>query len=249
MTTKTRLRPKTTWALAIVAVLSFSPVLYVAWDQATYNFGTVQPGRIYRSGQMPAAALAQTIRGHGIKTVLNLRGSNSAESWYRDEVATTNGEGATQIDVAMSSCVWMSRAQLRALIHAMEGAEYPILIHCAWGSERTGLVSAFAELLRPGATLADARDQLSIRYLFVRINDGKVMAEHLDQYESWLREHGWNHNPALFRRWVQEVFRPGVPGREQWPYDPYPLVMITRPGAQPQRGPIAGDGDGTSLRK
>ena len=37
-------------------VVSF-PLCYVAWDQATYNFGTVQPGRIYRSGQMPARAL------------------------------------------------------------------------------------------------------------------------------------------------------------------------------------------------
>ena len=61
-----------------------------------------------------------------------------------------------------------------------------MLIHCAWGSERTGLVSAFAELLRPGSTLDDARAQFSLGYLFVRLGDGKVMAEHLDQYESWL---------------------------------------------------------------
>ena len=47
-----------------------------------------------------------------IKTVLNLRGSNRVDAWYRDEVAATNHEQATQIDVAMSSCVWMSRAQL-----------------------------------------------------------------------------------------------------------------------------------------
>ena len=86
----------------------------------------------------------------------------------------------------MSSCVWMSRAQLNALVESLDTAEYPMLIHCAWGSERTGLVSAFAELLRPGSTLADARAQFSLGYLFVRINDGKVMAEHLDQYENWL---------------------------------------------------------------
>ena len=27
-----------------------------------------------------------------------------------------------------------------------------------------------------------------------------------------------------------EGFQPGVPNREQWPYDPYPLVVVTRPG-------------------
>jgi protein tyrosine phosphatase (PTP) superfamily phosphohydrolase (DUF442 family) len=212
--------------------------LFLAWDQATHNFGTVQPGRIYRSAQMPASALAQTLREHRIKTVVNLRGSNPVESWYRDEVAATNGAGATQVDIAMSSCVWMSRAQLRALVQTLDTADYPMLIHCAWGSERTGLVSAFAELLREGGTLAGARAQFSIRYLFMRINNGKVMAETLDQYESWLRAHGLQHDPARFHRWVDEEFQPGVPNREQWPVDPYPLVVITRPGSKPSTPPL-----------
>ena len=124
-------------------------VLYVAWDQANHNFGEVQPGRIYRSGQMPASALARTIRDHEIKTVLNLRGSNK-DGWYSAERKATLDAGATQIDIAMSSCIWMSRAQLRTVIETLDTAEYPMLIHCQWGAERTGLVSAFAELLRPG---------------------------------------------------------------------------------------------------
>ncbi len=225
---------KISWTMKIVVAVVTVPFVYVAWDQATYNFGTVQPGRIYRSGQMPRHALERTIHQNHIKTVLNLRGSNRREAWYRDEVKTTNRAGATQVDIAMSSCVWMSRAQLRALVDALDTAEYPILIHCAWGSERSGLVSAFAELLRPGGTLEDARAQFSLGYLFVRVNDGKLMAEHLDQYENWLREGKLAHNPTTFRRWVTEGFRPGVPNREQWPYDPYPLVVITRPGSEPE---------------
>jgi protein tyrosine phosphatase (PTP) superfamily phosphohydrolase (DUF442 family) len=190
-------------------------------------------------GQVPASALAQSLRERQIKTVLNLRGSNPSDSWYRGELKTTREAGATQIDVAMSSCLWMSRVQLRALVQAIDGAEYPLLIHCAWGSERTGLVSAFAELLRPGSTLDDARAQFSVRYLFVRVNDGKVMAEHLDQYESWLRNNGLIHDPANFHRWVDEGFKPGQPSREDWAYDPYPLVVVTRPETKPRPQPIA----------
>ncbi len=249
MTTMKRSRRKTVWVARLAVVLIVTPLLFVAWDQATYNFGEVQRGRIYRAGQMPARALAQALREHHIKTVLNLRGSNQVDAWYRDEVAATNHEGATQIDVAMSSCVWMSRAQLRALIESIETAEYPMLIHCAWGSERTGLVSAFVELLRPGSTLEDARAQFSLRHLFVRINDGKVMAEHLDQYESWLRAGKLEHDPANFRRWVSTGFMPGNPSREQWPYDPYPLVVITRPGALPEATPVAGRPPGQTRRK
>ena len=247
MTRKIRSRRVARWIALVVAPLAITSLVFVAWDQATFNFGQVQPGRIYRSGQMPATALTQTLRVHRIKTVLNLRGSNPADAWYRDEVAATNAAGATQLDVAMSSCLWMSRAQLRTLIRILDRAEYPMLIHCAWGSERTGLVSAFAELLRPGSRLDDARAQFSIRHLFLRVNDGKVMARHLDQYESWLRASGIKHEPASFRRWVDQGFKPGVPGREQWPYDPYFLVVTTRPGSKPERE-LAADATSSARR-
>jgi hypothetical protein len=131
----------------------------------------------------------------------------------------------------MSSCIWMSRAQLRTLVTTLDTAGYPLLIHCQWGAERTGLVSAMTELLRPGSTLEDARAQFSIRYLFLPINDGKIMVEHLDQYEAWLQSQGSRHDPTNFRRWAREGFRPMAPNREQWPYDPYPLVVISRPGS------------------
>jgi protein tyrosine phosphatase (PTP) superfamily phosphohydrolase (DUF442 family) len=216
------------WIARLVAAIVLTGAGYIAWDQATYNFGEVQHARIYRSGQMPSSSLDRTVRDYKIKTVINLRGSNK-DSWYAAEREATTEAGATQVDIAMSSCIWMSRAQLQTVIETLDTAEYPMLIHCQWGSERTGLISAFAELLRPGSTLEDARSQFSIRYLFVRVNDGKIMAEHLDQYERWLAEQGWKHEPSHFRRWVAEGYRPKVPSREQWPYDPYPLVVITRP--------------------
>ena len=239
MTTSLRSHRIARWAVRLVASIIFPASLFIAWNQANHNFGPVQAGRIFRSGQMPASALTYALCDRRIKTVLNLRGHNPDESWYRDELTATSEAGATHVDVAMSSCLWMSRAQLKAVVDVLDAAEYPLLIHCAWGSERTGLVSAFAELLRPGSTLNDARAQFSIRYLFVRVNDGKVMAEHLDQYESWLRKIGLDHSPANFHRWVDEGFQPGQPSREEWPRDPYPLVVITRPDARPARPPLA----------
>jgi hypothetical protein len=176
----------------------------------------------------------QTLQKHKIRTVLNLRGPNSRADWYRDERATTLEAGATQVDIALSSCVWMSRVQLRALVHVLDTCEYPMLVHCAWGSERTGLASAVAELLRPGSTLSGACDQLALRYLYVRLGDGRIMAEFLDQYADWLRENGLEHRPEMFRRWVDRGYVPRSPSREEWPYDPFPLVVTTRPKLQPE---------------
>ncbi len=73
------------------------------------------------------------------------------------------------------------------------------------------------------------------------------MAEHLDQYERWLGTQGLSHTPATFRRWVEVGFQPQVPNREQWPYDPYPLVVITRPIREAKPAPVASDA-GTTRR-
>ena len=100
---------------------------------------------------MSPSALLRTLREHQVKTVLNLRGPNPRDSWYRDEVATTLAAGATQIDLPLSSCVWMSRIQFRTLVRVLDTCEYPVLFHCAWGSERTGLAAAVASCCRPEA--------------------------------------------------------------------------------------------------
>lgn len=182
---------------------------------------------------MSSASLTKTIHEHGVKTVLNLRGPNPDEAWYRAERDATASAGATQVDVSLSSCVWMSRIQLRTLVKALDEMRPPVLIHCAWGSERTGLVSAIAELLREGSTLEEARAQFTVRYLYVPFGDGRIMSEAVDQYEAWLKGQGMEHNPKAFRRWVESGYRPGNPSREAWPYDPYPLIVITPPGAGP----------------
>ncbi|WP_254053548.1 tyrosine-protein phosphatase [Singulisphaera sp. GP187] len=197
----------------------------------------VQSDRVYRSGQMPAANLARAVRDHRIKTVLNLRGANPDQSWYPAERATTLAAGATQIDLSMASDMWLSRNQARTVLKVLDTCTYPILIHCQWGSERTGLVSAITELLRPGGSLADARRQFSLVYLYVKAGDGAVMERHLDRYEHWLKAGTLAHSPKQFRHWITQEFRPESPSREEWPYDPYPPVIITRPS--PAASPTA----------
>ncbi|WP_240911023.1 phosphatase domain-containing putative toxin [Paludisphaera soli] len=197
---------------------------------------------------MSAGHLARTLRDRGIRTVLNLRGPNPAKAWYRDERSATLAAGATQVDVSLSSCVWMSRVQLRTLVKALDEMSYPVVIHCAWGSERTGLVSAFAELLREGSTLGDAREQLALKYLYVPFGDGRIMSEALDQYEAWLAAEGLQHRPETFRRWADSGYKPGNPSREAWPYDPYPLIVVSPPGGESKAAAVPGSESGAIRR-
>src|SRR4051812_22724804 len=79
---------------------------WLVWNFGTGNLATVRPGRVYRSGQLRASDLGRIVRGAGIKTVLNLRGAHPDQAWYRAERSATIAAGATQIDMAMSSCEW-----------------------------------------------------------------------------------------------------------------------------------------------
>ncbi len=177
---------------------------------------------------MEPADLARVLRSHRIRTVLNLRGSHPESPWYRGERAATLAAGATQVDIPLSSCEWMSRAQARALLEVLEAAQRPLLVHCFHGSERTGMVAAFAELLRPGSTLGDAEGQFTLRHLYVGLGDGVVTHRHLEAYRAWLLARSTPHTPDRFRRWLLAEYTPGQPCREQWDYDPYPLVVTTR---------------------
>lgn len=238
-----RWRKRLRYTCLALAVVLGTPTAYVLFDWCyLHNLGTLEPGRIYRSAQMPGRVLRGTIREHKVRTVLNLRGGNPGQRWYRDEREAVRAEGATLVDVSMSSCQWMSRAQLRTVVRVLDSCEYPLLMHCEFGAERTGWVSAIATLLRPNSTLADAERQFSLAYLFARYGDGQVMAEHLDQYEAWLKAGGMAHSPGRFRQWVDSGFKPGKPSREDWPYDPYPLVVITRPDGTSSGSPVAGAG-------
>ena len=59
------------------------------------------------------------------------------------------------------------------------------------------------------------------------------MSDAIDQYAGWLESQGLQHRPEVFRRWAESGYRPGDPSREDWPYDPYPLIVVTPPDAGP----------------
>lgn len=223
------MRKRTRWVVRGLIAAILVPALFVAVRWGSGNYGTVVSGRIYRSAQPSASGLTRALRRDGIKTVLNLRGANPDQAWYRSEKASTLASGATQVDFPMSSDQWLSREQAAALLDILDKSDYPILIHCEWGAERTGLIAAFCAMLRPGSGLDDGRREFSAYYMFLPIKDGLVMRAHIDAYASWLTARAERHSPELLRRWLTRSYEPGKPSREHWPCNPYPLRIVTRP--------------------
>jgi protein tyrosine/serine phosphatase len=160
------------FSIAVAAAIGFIGVgcgAYAGYLQLSGNFHPVIDGQLYRSAQPTADELAEYVRAHGIKTVINLRGSDPGTPWYDDEVAMADGLGVKHIDFGLHASKVVSAQKIDQLIAMMAAAPKPILIHCQAGADRSGLVSALYMRKIAGLDERQAEGQLSFYYGHVGI--------------------------------------------------------------------------------
>ena len=150
------------WAVATVAVL-LAIAGPVAWNNGLRdalrpkNFGVVEPGRLYRSGQLSHWQVRHVLADHRITRIVSLvgRGGHPAdvaaelraagELHVRRDVFPLGGDGTGQVAQYVGAVTAVAAAQK---------AGQPTLVHCVAGAQRTGGVIALYELLvehRPAA--------------------------------------------------------------------------------------------------
>jgi hypothetical protein len=173
------------------------------------NFHAVIPGEVYRSAQLSAAALDRFIRHKHIRTIVNLRGCCDPEAWYLDEGRVALRNEVSLEDLGFSACRLPSSFALRQLLDVIDHSDYPILFHCHKGSDRTGMASALALLLRTDTSLEEARQQLGFRYGHLPLGRTVYIDHFFDLYQEWLTGRGLTHSPAVLRRWIEEDYCPG----------------------------------------
>ncbi|MEX1057138.1 MAG: tyrosine-protein phosphatase [Natronospirillum sp.] len=122
------------------------------------------PG-IWRSNQ-PTPWRLKRLAANGFQSVLNLRGvghsgSFHLERYYCDQL------GLRLFSLKLSSRRPPTQAQWAQLLHILDEAPKPLLVHCKSGADRAGLVAALVQL-RSGATVPTAQKQLSLRYLHIK---------------------------------------------------------------------------------
>lgn len=155
-------------ALAVVliglGVVAAGAGAWAGYLRLTGNIHEVEPGRVYRSGQLWPSQLASLLQEKGIRTVINLRGENPGRDWYDDEIRVTTAAGVRHVSLPMSANVEPSEELLARLIATLGSAQQPMLIHCEAGADRSGLASALYKLINKGEEPAEADRQLSFRY-------------------------------------------------------------------------------------
>jgi protein tyrosine phosphatase (PTP) superfamily phosphohydrolase (DUF442 family) len=191
------------------------------------NFRTVVPGVVYRSAQPTPAMLERIIQKHGIRTVVNLRGCCISAPWYCNEVRVTSALGISQEDLPFSAGRLPSPQALAQLIEVFDRTEYPILLHCHQGADRTGLATVVYFLLQQRTSLAAARRNLGLSSGHLAVGRTGYIDCFFDLYEQWLAEQGLEHSSAVFRCWARDYYCPAV-GRVEY--------SLVRPANDPETG-------------
>jgi len=159
----------------VVAVALVPPVaLYRAQYIHAKRFREVEPGKLYRSGQMTAAGFRETVERYNIKTVVNLQHEQPdpllPEHWM--------GKGVVHESVLCQqlgvkyvlltpdvlppgNTVDKEPPVVGEWLSLLKDENYPILLHCKAGLHRTGRLTAIYRMEHhrwtPGEALRELR--------------------------------------------------------------------------------------------
>jgi protein tyrosine/serine phosphatase len=188
------------------------------------NFGIIDDGRAYRSAQ-PNTALEGTIQRAGIRSIVDLRGGSPGDAFYSRELQFSRGLGADFYDIPMSANRRPTRRELLRMVAVLDQARYPMLFHCKWGADRTGLMAVLYRLIKLGEEPAKAMAEFSLSYGHVPLFGPERLHEPINEYAQWLLGRNQAHDPKIFREWLEKEYQSDDAFTE-WP--------LVAPGPRPR---------------
>jgi protein tyrosine phosphatase (PTP) superfamily phosphohydrolase (DUF442 family) len=184
-------------------IASYLDMLFV--DHGVFRMIYVNRHRIgaeaWRSAQ-PAPHHIRRLAKQGLRTIVNLRGERLCGSYWLEKSACRR-HGIELVNFQIRSRAAPSRFEIKAARELFERIEYPMLMHCKSGADRAGLMSVLFRFSKEGVPLAEAKNELSLRYGHFRQADTGIL-DHF--FESYL-EHDRLH-PMPFFEWVDNVYDP-----------------------------------------
>jgi protein tyrosine phosphatase (PTP) superfamily phosphohydrolase (DUF442 family) len=207
--------------IAVVLLGAAAPVSLLLRPQFSSNLGTVHAGRVIRAAQ-PTSQLPQIIENYHLASILNLRGGSSQDSWYTSEVRAAQASGVAFFDLPLSATRRPTRRELLLLIDFFDRCQYPLLIHCKAGADRTGLASALYLMTQRNEPPRQAIGAFTIYHGHIPFFGTEHLHEPLEEYAQWLDSQGLAHSPAKFREWIKHDYQSDDPSVDPAPLAPGP---------------------------
>ena len=171
------------------------------------NVRTIESGRAYRSSTLTGFNytgitarwagndLDSVLKRDHIRTVISLRGGSLSDDWYRDELAACKRANVEHKDVAFSARMLPPPRTVAELLDVFDHAQYPILLHCQAGADRTGLASTLYSHLYAKLPLDRAEsEELTWRYGHFPVDKTRAMDHFFSLYRrdaSGMDLRGW----------------------------------------------------------
>jgi protein tyrosine phosphatase (PTP) superfamily phosphohydrolase (DUF442 family) len=128
------------------------------------NFGVIEQGLAYRSGQLRPGEIDAIVREDGIRSIISLVPPEPDDPWYLDEIAVSAAQHLARYEIPLSAVSEVTSAELCRPASLLQNAPKPILIHSKHGADRAGLAAAIFEYAVAARSADEARAQLSVRY-------------------------------------------------------------------------------------
>lgn len=155
--------------------------------------------KAWRSAQ-PAPHHLRRMARDGIRTIVNLRGVRDCGSFWLEEKVCKE-LGINFVSYQVRSRAAPTREELRGARALFERIEYPMLMHCKSGADRVGMMSALYKHQMEGVAIADAMDQLSLRFGHIKQADTGVLDAFFERYLKDCED-----RPMAFYDWVETVY-------------------------------------------
>lgn len=172
---------------SLVLSLLLLPTLLQSCSVVRSNLQTVEPGQFYRSGQMAGFKIDAVANRYDIKTMINLRGEQPDESWYRSEIAACERNDVQHYDLQWSMRKIPPPDSLAQLIAWFETEPRPILVHCQGGVHRAAIASVVYRLLR-GDSVEEAREELGLFFMDAPIGELLDLYDESKPFKQWVNE-------------------------------------------------------------
>ena len=133
---------------------------------ALYNFGSVERAQIYRSAQPSPLLLRWLVAHHGIRTLINLRGKTPG---FESSFAASNRLRLYTFNLSASRPPQPADVE-RFLALLRDPANYPLLVHCRNGVDRTGYMLGLYRVLEQGWSAEQSTAEMRRYWQFSTLN-------------------------------------------------------------------------------
>lgn len=141
--------------VALVVIAAAAPAIYFGAARPNLvpkRFGIVEPGKLYRAGELTPAALARVARENSIKTVIDFGAHDPGSPDEAREQHTAQALGLTRYVLRLEGDgTGNLNNYARALEIMNDPARQPVLVHCSAGTQRTGCAVALYQKMHTGA--------------------------------------------------------------------------------------------------